>query len=111
MLERWRQPATVLELAPLEQGLWLPDGRVQGELELTLDPESVDRLRSGFLCAKCLEPFEQAWPERCHVCGAPIRSEQAAYFAREHGGERYLGPSTTLADERERLREGDPNGN
>lgn len=105
MPERWAKPVTVLDIRPVEQGIWLPDGRIQGEVELTLAPEDVERMRQGYVCAKCLEPLEQAWPEKCPVCGAPIRTEQAAYFAREFGGEERLGPSTTLADERERMLE------
>jgi len=50
-------------------------------------PETVERMRLGYMCCKCLEPFETPWPERCPVCGAPIRSEQAEYFAREFAGE------------------------
>jgi hypothetical protein len=41
-------------------------------------------MRLGYVCMKCLEPFEIAWPERCHVCGAPIRTKQAEFFALEH---------------------------
>jgi hypothetical protein len=73
-----------------------------------LKPDDVERARLGYLCLKCLEPFEQAWPERCPVCGAPIRREQAAYFAREFGGVLQLGPSTTLEEELARLKEGEP---
>jgi len=100
MSERWRRPARVLDIQQSPtQGIWLPDGRVQGEVEISFDAETVQRMRSGFMCVKCLEPFEQAWPERCHVCGAPIRTEQAEYFAREFGGEVHLGPTTSLEEE------------
>ena len=106
MAERWRQPVVPLAIDSTEaQGLWLPDGRVQREAALTLSREDVDRMRAGYVCAKCLEPFEQAWPERCPVCGAPIRTEQAAYFAREYGGEQRLGSSVSLAEELEQLPE------
>jgi rubrerythrin len=108
--ERWRKPAEILDVRQAEdQGIWLPDGRVQGAVELTLGEETVDRLRAGYLCAKCFEPFEQAWPERCPVCGAPIRTEQAEYFAKEFAGEVDLGGSisTELDDLSERHARGD----
>lgn len=106
MAERWRKPVVPLDISEqADQGIWLPDGRVQGGVTLTLNPEDVDRMRAGFVCAKCLEPFEEAWPERCHSCGAPIRSEQAAYFAREYGGSERLGPSRTLEEELEGIHE------
>jgi hypothetical protein len=47
----------------------------------------VGRIKAGYVCAKCLEPHETPWPEHCIACGSPMRSEQAAYFAREFGGE------------------------
>jgi len=100
MSERWRQPARVLDIQQSPtQGIWLPDGRVQGEVEITLALETIERMRTGFMCVKCFEPFEEAWPERCHVCGAPIRSKQAEHFAREFGGEVHLGPNTSLEEE------------
>lgn len=105
MAERWRTPVVPLEVEYQEQALWLPDGRIQRVAGFTLRPDDVERMRTGYACAKCLEPFEQAWPEHCPVCGAPIRSEQAAYFAREYGGEQHLGPRTTLAEELETLPE------
>lgn len=99
MAERWRRPAVVLDIEQSpDTALWLPDGRVQGEVRLTLADETVERMRLGYMCAKCLEPFERAWPKRCHVCGAPIRTKQAEYFAREFLGEELLG-GATLEDE------------
>lgn len=89
--ERWRRPAKVLDVEHVEQGIWLPDGRVHGEVKLTFDPETIGRMRAGYMCVKCLEPFEQAWPVRCNVCGAPIRDRQAEFFAREYAGEEQLG--------------------
>lgn len=104
MAERWRAPAIPIALEPVDQGIDLPDGRSFGVAAPVLKPEDIDRARAGYLCLKCLEPFEQPWPERCHVCGAPIRREQAAYLAREYG-EAQLGPSTSLEDELAALRE------
>lgn len=99
MAERWRKPVVPLAIEPADQGVWLPDGRKLASVQLTLSPLDIDRMRTGFVCAKCLEPFPEAWPERCHVCGAPIRTKQAEYFAREFAGEVDLGPKTSLEEE------------
>jgi len=106
LVSRWRRPAVVLniEQAP-DQAIWLPDGRVQGQVILNLAYETVERIRSGYMCVKCLEPFPIAWPKLCPVCGCRVRTEQAAYFAREFGGEQHLGPSTSIDDEVERMHE------
>lgn len=104
--ERWRKPIIPLEidLHPSE-GIELPDGRVLVNPIFTLDDEQVERLRLGYVCAKCFEPFEHAWPVRCNACGAPVRREQAAYFAREFGGVAPLGSGLNLNDELASLEE------
>ena len=104
MSERWRQPAIPLGIETTDQMVTLSDGRTLALSAPALRPEDIERARAGYLCLKCLEPFEHAWPERCHVCGAPIRREQAAYLAREYGEIR-LGPSTSIEDELAALRE------
>jgi hypothetical protein len=82
--ERWRKPATVISIEPHDtEVLVLPDGRVQRNNVLTFDRETTERIRLGWLCAKCLEVFPEAWPEHCPVCGAPIRERQAEYFQKE----------------------------
>jgi hypothetical protein len=99
--ERWRQPVEVLAIDnTVDQGVWLPDGRVQRAAQLTISDDSFQRIRTGHMCAKCFEPFEAAWPERCPVCGAPIRSDQAEYFAQEYGGDDPLGSVSKIIDER-----------
>ena len=104
--ERWRRPARVLDIQQSPtQGLWLPDGRVQGEVEIAFDPETIERMRAGYMCVKCLEPFEHSWPERCPVCGSPVREKQAEHFAREYAGEQLLGPRRSLQEEIDSLPE------
>lgn len=100
MNPRWAAPVVPIAIEPVAgEGLWLPDGRVHGQVQMTLKAEDIERMRNGHVCAKCLQPLETAWPERCPVCGAPIRRDQAEYFAREFGGEVHLGPTTTLEQE------------
>lgn len=104
-MDRWRQPIVPLLIEPVDQVLLLPDGRRHAEVQLALSEYDIERMRSGYACAKCLAVFERPWPERCPDCGAPIRAKQADYFAREYGGVERFGPSTTLDDERQRLKE------
>lgn len=110
MRERWDVPVIPIAIEMVDQGIVLPDGRRFGMAAPVLKPEDIERARLGYVCLKCLQHFERPWPERCFVCGAPIRKEQAAYFAREFGGELHVGPRTTLEDELaslpERQREG-----
>jgi hypothetical protein len=105
MEERWRRPLNVIDVEhhPSE-GIWLPDGRVQGQVRIIYDRESTERIRSGYACAKCMQVFEHAWPVRCDVCGAPIRERQAEYFAKEFDTVE-TGPKTSLREELETIRE------
>lgn len=105
MAERWRKPVIPLSLEPVDQVITLPDGREFVMYAPALSAEDIERARQGYVCLKCLEVFERPWPEKCHVCGAPIRAEQVAYLAREFGGEVRLGPSTTLEEELAQLPE------
>jgi hypothetical protein len=103
--ERWRKPLTIVDIEehPTE-GVWLPDGRVQGQVRVIYDAESTERIRAGYACGKCMEPFEHPWPERCPVCGAPVRARQAEFFAKEFAlEERAQRPS--LVEEAEGIRE------
>lgn len=88
--DRWRHWEPPIEITAVEQGIWLPGGRTLGEFEITWPPEVVERFRAGYKCVNCMEPQEAAWPEHCSLCGYPMRSEQAAFFAREYGGERQI---------------------
>lgn len=106
MAERWRKPAIPLAIDLHEQeAIVLPDGREFVRPIFDWPPEVIERMRAGYVCVKCMEPHEQAWPERCRLCGAPMRTRQAEYFAREFGGVQLLGPRTTLAEEIEQLPE------
>jgi hypothetical protein len=74
-------------------------------VQLILKQEDIERMRNGYVCAKCLQVFEEAWPEKCFACGAPIRTKQAEFFAREFGGVERVGSRVRLSDELERLKE------
>jgi hypothetical protein len=105
--DRTRKPLTILHVEPSSEAFQLPDGRVQRGVKITYDRESTERIRLGYACARCTEPFEEAWPERCPVCGAPIRARQSEYFEREFGGEIYMGSRIDLNEELDRLKHGE----
>jgi hypothetical protein len=105
MLERWRRPLNVLAIEDSDEAHLTPDGRIQRGVKVTYDAESTQRIRLGYACGKCMEPFEVPWPETCHVCGAPVRARQREFFEREFGGIAPIGPRSTLDAERERMRE------
>lgn len=104
MDERWRKPLTVLAIEPGNEMVFV-DGKLVRSTKIIYDRESTERIRLGYACAKCQETFERPWPVTCSLCGAPIRDRQLEYFVKEYGGEVRIGPSTSISDERARLRE------
>lgn len=105
MAERWRRPLKVLDLEPGREIMLDSDGRLRRSVKIVYDEESLERIRQGYACARCLEVFEVPWPLRCPTCKAPVGGRQAAYFEREVGADEWLGPKTTLEEERESLPE------
>lgn len=104
--ERWARPARVLHIEEDPSLVFdEPDGRTFGGLRLTVDAGTAERLRVGRICAKCLEPQETAWPERCSLCGFAMRDEQAEWFRRFFSGVEIVGSRIDLDDELERLKE------
>lgn len=63
------------------------------------DPEDMERMRAGYVCAQCFEDLDTAFPDHCPVCGFAMRDEQAAFIAKRFVGDVWVGPSTTLEDE------------
>ena len=82
MPERWRKPLNVVSIEHADYVVLLPDGRVQRDARIGVDSESMERILTGYACAKCLGVFEHAWPVLCPDCGAPIRERQAEYMAK-----------------------------
>lgn len=99
MDSRWNEPVIPVGFEETDQVVTLPDGRRFAMVAPMLSPSDIERARQGRICLKCQERFEEAWPERCRTCGAPIRRDQADYFAREFAGEILVGPRKTLEEE------------
>ena len=62
-------------------------------------PESSLSRDPNDQCIQCLEPFEEAWPERCPACKFAVRDKQAQRFGQEYVGNIRVGPSTSIEDE------------
>lgn len=59
----------------------------------------IDALKSGYYCAKCLEPQDEAFPEKCWLCGFAMRDKQGEFFAKGYQGNVRVGPNSTLDTE------------
>ena len=53
---------------------------------VTLSPEQADRMWAGYMCASCLEPLTEAYPEKCPLCGFAVRAEQRKQLERDFHG-------------------------
>ena len=68
-----------------------PDGRTFVDNTYTLSLEDAERMWQGYMCASCLEPFTEAYPETCSLCGFPVRDQQRKLLERD-----FLGRDPTL---------------
>jgi hypothetical protein len=62
------------------------DGRMMHGLNVAMTDEGVERMRQGYKCIRCWEPFESPWPKHCNVCNFPVGEHQAEHFARAYKG-------------------------
>lgn len=63
-----------------------PDGRRFRDARITLTAEAADRMWQGYMCAHCMEPFTEAYPERCNVCGFAVKEMQRKLLERDFLG-------------------------
>lgn len=107
-MERWRRPIKVYAVSEDTEAYDTEIGPNGVEYlvratKWTVDQEGMARLRLGYACLKCLEPFEVPFPEQCPLCSYTVRENQTHDLeANDRGGE-HVGPATTLEDERERM--------
>jgi hypothetical protein len=76
------------------------DGRTQQASTVAIEPESFERMRSGYMCPLCYEDQEPPFPDACHFCGFAMRDRQAEALSEHYIGNIHIGPSTTLEDEK-----------
>ena len=105
-MDRWRDPLSVLDVSPHPLELvQMPDGRVLRGAEIIMARDSIERIRLGLACIRCLEPFETSFPYRCPVCNFAVRRWQSEVLAREYGGEARIGSRVSLQEEAAGIRE------
>lgn len=79
----------------------LPDGRLVEATVFGLTAEQVEMVRQGYVCIKCLEAHDIAFPEQCAVCRFPMKAKQLDEFGKQFRGEIKFGPSTSIDEEYE----------
>lgn len=104
-MERWRKPVIPKAVETDADEFYWDGHDWRKQVDVTLDPEDYERLKQGYVCVNCLEPNETPFPEACSLCGFAMRLKQKAVLEFEFRGEKKLGPSTSLSDEKERLSE------
>lgn len=63
------------------------DREVRDE-DVIISEEMFEKIRQGYMCIKCFQAFESAWPEECSmpVCRFPVRAEQSLEILRLYAG-------------------------
>jgi hypothetical protein len=80
-------------------GVWTPTrGRVQRGARIILLPETLAAMKAGWICLRCMEPQDEAFPAVCQSppemgCVYPIAERQLRDIAVEYEGETELGPT------------------
>ena len=99
MVEGTRVPLPKFLVEDDTSGLWTPQrGRVQRGAKIILLPETLNAMKAGWICLRCMEPQDEAFPEVCQsppemACEYPIRERQLRDIAQEYEGEQTVGPS------------------
>ncbi len=99
MTERWRKPVRIDSIQPSGDVVLIGDRLVQEEEVILADPQDLVRMRQGYVCPNCFEPFETPYPERCVVCGLNVRQAASQFLEQHYQGETFLGPRESYDDE------------
>lgn len=102
-MERWRQPIIPVKVDHDTEAYDVQDGHIVRGIKWTLTPDQVNRIKQGYACLNCMEPFETPRREgKCPLCSYELRDTRRDLERNDRGGE-HVGPLTTLEDERERM--------
>jgi hypothetical protein len=94
--------------------VWLdePTQRLQRNAVLKMEKETFEAIQAGYICLRCLEPQDEAFPDVCQSppemgCTYPIRERQSMDLRMEFRGTTHIGPGAPigqyLAEQEERL--------
>ena len=84
---RWRKPVKPMAVKDADSWATAELGRPTLDYSVRFSPDDVERIRLGYVCIRCWEPHEAAFPDRCFVCGLPMKDEQPALFQKTFKGE------------------------
>jgi hypothetical protein len=82
----------------------MPGGELMISAEISVDDETVARMRSGYICTMCLEPQEHPFPEKCLLCGYHMRDRQTHDLSTKRGSLKEVWVGTRIKKEDEILR-------
>lgn len=87
--ERWRRPIKVVSIDDEVLSVFTDeDGEQRYRPVYVLgSKDDYDRIRLGYACAMCLEPFERPFPDRCVACGFKVKRDQLTLLNEELKGE------------------------
>jgi hypothetical protein len=74
------------------------DGRLQRNVISTMNEDTFRAIQAGFICLRCFEPHEEAFPNQCDLCGYPMSERQIMDVAMEFRGREHLGPGQPIAE-------------
>lgn len=104
--ERWREPVEIVSIESSTGTVRFGnDSRLQRDYEVIVTEGTYDRMKAGYMCAQCYEPFEQPFPEQCGVCNFRVRDLQPKQLNDTYLGETWVGSTQTLDDELAELAE------
>lgn len=106
MSERWRQPIIPVKVEHDTEAYDVKaTGEVMRAIKWTLTSDQLSRIRQGYACLNCLEPFETSRRlGPCPTCQYDLAGTVYDLELNDRGGE-HVGPLTTLHDEVERVTE------
>lgn len=100
----WHQKTPYAGVKPDPGELIVQNGRVYSGVNKTLTAEAIEQVRTGFRCILCEEPqINGSWPEKCGLCGFPIKEKQAELFKKQFKGEEWVGSTIKWSEELDRL--------
>ena len=76
------------------------DGRIREDTPIGVSEETLGRMKAGYICAHCYEDLDTPFPDRCPVCGFEMARKQAEYIANRYIGTTWVGPTTSIEDEK-----------
>lgn len=94
-----RKPIRPIAVEEDDRSIVMMNGEERAAARLVFAQEDIERMKSGYACARCFEATEEAFPKECRVCKFPMREKQSEFIAKAYQGTARMGPSTTIEDE------------